>query len=85
MNSRNRRVFDSIFTEPTLASVKFSDVERLLVSIGVRVIEGNGSRVAFEFGDLKLFAHRPHPGKEARKYQIEAVREFLEKAGLGNE
>lgn len=85
MNRKQRKVFNSVFQIPTPATIKFSDIEKLLVSLGAEIIEGEGSRVAFEYGDLKLFVHRPHPGKEARKYQVEAVREFLETVGLRDE
>ena len=85
MNRKQRKIFDSIFTTPTLATIKFSDLEKLLLSLGMVLTEGNGSRVAFEYDELKLFVHRPHPGKEARKYQVEAVREFLKLAGFGDE
>ncbi len=85
VNRKQRRVFDSIFIKPTPANIKFSDLEKLLVSFGVDIIEGDGSRIAFSYGGLKLFVHRPHPGKEAHKYQVEAVREFLELTGFRNE
>jgi len=49
------------------------------------MIEGRGSRVAFEMNNQKIFVHRPHPAKEAKKYQVEAFREFLELAGIKNE
>jgi hypothetical protein len=26
--------------------------------------------------------HRPHPGKETKKYQVEEVREFLQRVGI---
>jgi hypothetical protein len=26
--------------------------------------------------------HRPHPGKEAKRYQVEEARELLERAGI---
>jgi hypothetical protein len=26
--------------------------------------------------------HRPHPGKEAKKYQVEEAREFFQRAGV---
>jgi hypothetical protein len=29
-----------------------------------------------------VFFHPPHPGKEARKYQVENAREFLQKIGI---
>lgn len=85
MNRKNRKTLEAIFAAPTLSSIKFSDIENLLLYLGVHVLEGSGSRVAFEFNDLNLFVHRPHPGKEARKYQVEAVREFIELAGLRDE
>jgi len=49
-------------------------------------IEGSGSRVAFVMpGGEKWEQHRPHPQKEARKYQVESVREFLKRLGYTNE
>lgn len=74
-----------IFMMPTVAPLKFSDIERFLISIGAKLTEGSGSRISFELGGRKLFVHRPHPGKEAKKYQVEAFREFLELAGVRNE
>lgn len=71
--------------KPTVASLKFADIEKLMLSRGAKIIEGNGSRIAFEMRKQKLFVHRPHPGKEARKYQVEAFREFLILVGVENE
>lgn len=86
MNRKQRKVFDSIFKIPTLATIKFSDIEKLLVSLGAYVIEGRGSRVAFVFPNgLKWEEHRPHPNKEAKKYQVESARRFLQKLGYSNE
>ena len=55
------------------------DIEALLIAMGAKVSEGSGSRVSFWHGVEEWHAHRPHPGKEAKKYQIEGVREFLER------
>jgi len=86
VNRKQRKVFDSILRIPTLATIKFSDIEKLLISLGAKVIEGRGSRVAFVFpNSLKWEEHRPHPNKEAKKYQVESVRDFLQKLGYGNE
>ena len=38
----------------------------------------SGSRVAFKSGTLRADFHRPHPNKEAKPYQVRAVREFLQ-------
>ena len=74
-----------MFTLPTVASLNFADIEKLLIALGAKMTEGSGSRVAFEIKTQKLFVHRPDPGKEARKYQIELFREFLISVGVKNE
>lgn len=61
------------------------DVERLLVAIGCSIVEGNGSRVRFEKNGLIASFHRPHPDKEAKKYQVEDAREYLVKLGVRGE
>ncbi len=82
MNRKHQKIIDAIFAKPTRATIKFSDIEKLLVSLGAEKLEGSGSRVAFVMpNNLKWEAHRPHPQKEAKKYQVEAVREFLERLG----
>lgn len=76
----------AIFSVPTTASLKFADIEKLLVALGAEKFEGSGSRVAFVMsGGEKWEHHRPHPGKEARKYQVESVREFLKRLGYKDE
>ncbi len=76
----------AVFSVPTAASINFSDIEKLLVALGAEKIEGSGSRVAFVMpGGEKWEHHRPHPQKEARKYQVESVREFLKRLGYTDE
>ena len=48
-----------------------------MIAIGGEVREGEGSRVAFELKGSRRYLHRPHPGKEAKKYQVEELREWL--------
>lgn len=56
-----------------------------MAALGAEVEEGSGSRLAFVLNNQKLFVHRPHPAKEAKKYQVENFREFLKLAGVENE
>ena len=72
----------AIFTKPTLASISFSDIEALVVALGGEVREGDGSRVSLQLGDHLKNAHRPHPGKVARRYQVEEIRAWLEQQGV---
>jgi hypothetical protein len=54
----------------------------LLRAVGCKIVEGAGSSVTFEFGGRKMTLHRPHPGKEALRYRVVAVREFIERIGI---
>ncbi len=85
MNRKQKKILASIFAVPTPASIKFSDIEKLLISLGAEKIEGSCSRWSFELNDQQVFVHRPHPVKEAKKYQVEVFREFLKLAGVKNE
>lgn len=82
MNNKHRQTLAAIFRLPTCKGLIFRDVEKLLQATGCEVIEGDGSRVGFKKGALRLDLHRPHPAKEAKAYQVEAVREFLNKIGV---
>lgn len=53
-------------------------MESLLAVVGCRVIEGSGSRVRFECGGMIEPFHRPIPPKEAKRYQVRAVRVYWE-------
>jgi len=82
MNRKHQKTLQAILSVPTSASINFADIEKLLVSLGAEKFEGRGSRIAFVMpGGEKWEHHRPHPGKEARKYQVESVREFLKRLG----
>jgi hypothetical protein len=59
----------------------FSDIEALLVALGGQVHEREGSRVKISIKGEQWRCHRPHPGKEAKRYQVEEIRELLERIG----
>lgn len=82
MNAKHRKTLIDIFSKPTRANIKFSDIESLFVSLGGKIIEGKGSRLSLEINDEFVHFHRPHPGKEAKKYQVENAREFLKRIGV---
>lgn len=81
MNSKHRKTLQAIFAKPTSATVVFADIESLLLALGCMLTEGAGSRIRFDRDGRAFLCHRPHPGKEAKRYQVEQAREFLE--GLG--
>ncbi len=82
MNATHRKTLAAVFAEPVSASLEWRRIEALLVAIGCRVIEGNGSRVRLEKdGQIAVF-HRPHPAKEAKPYQVRDARYYLENLGV---
>ena len=83
MTGTHRKTIETVFISPVFRSLKWSLIETLLlVALGAEVIEGRGSRVGFILQGERVDFHRPHPGKEAKPYQIRAVREFLERIGI---
>ncbi len=79
IKAKHRRVCEAIFSMPARGGIVFSDIEALIVALGGEVREGEGSRIVFEIKGSRKYLHRPHPGKEAKKYQIEEIREWLRK------
>jgi hypothetical protein len=77
VKAKYRRTLEAIFATPTRAGIVFSDIEALITAIGGEVREGEGSRVVFELKGSRRYLHRPHPGKEAKKYQVEELREWF--------
>lgn len=78
-----QRTLKAVFARPTRPNIPFADLEALIVSLGGEVREGKGSAVVFELQGKRLFMHRPHQEKEAKRYQIERIRQFLQSAGMG--
>ena len=62
--------------------MEWGSIEALLVVLGCRVIEGDGSSVTFEKDGIRAYFHRPHPDREALRYRIKDAREFLKKLGV---
>ncbi|MGS4947504.1 type II toxin-antitoxin system HicA family toxin [Meridianimarinicoccus sp. RP-17] len=82
MNNRHRKTLAAVFADPVSGTLDWAAIEGLLLAAGARLIEGRGSRVRFEKdGEVATF-HRPHPAKEAKRYQVRDARDFLERIGV---
>ena len=77
MTAKHKKTLTAIFAKPTKVNIKFSDIESLIKALGGQVREGAGSRVVFELSGTREYAHRPHPGKEAKRYVVEKIRNWL--------
>ena len=82
MNSKQIRTLEAVFTDPVSGTLAWADVESLLMAVGAEVIAGRGFRVRFVFANEVESFHRPHPAKEAKRCQVRAARDFLERIGV---
>jgi HicA toxin of bacterial toxin-antitoxin, len=82
VNSKHRKTLAAIFARPTSAAIVFADIEALIRALGGSIAEREGSRVKIELAGEQWRCHRPHPGKEAKRYQVEEARELLVRAGV---
>ena len=82
MKAAHRQTLDKIFENPVSGSIKWRDVEALLIAFGAEVSEGSGSRVRFTISGQTLFLHRPHPSPDTKRWAIRDIREFLTNVGI---
>ncbi|MCL4737399.1 MAG: type II toxin-antitoxin system HicA family toxin [Burkholderiaceae bacterium] len=82
MNAKHEKTLAAILARPTSPSIVFADIEAMVEALGGRVHEREGSRVKMLLGEHEWRCHRPHPGKEAKRYRVEEVRELLDRAGV---
>lgn len=82
MNAKHRKTLAAIFASPMPRTLAFRDIESLLRAVGCVVEERPGSAVGFKLGDHTVGFHRPHPGKEAKPYQVKDARDFLRRLGV---
>lgn len=82
MNAKHRKTLQAIFARPTSPSIVFADLEALIVALGGSVMEREGARVKITLQGEQWHCHRPHPAKEAKRYQVEEARELLERIGI---
>jgi hypothetical protein len=82
VKAKHRKTIAAIFAKSTRSTIKFSDIESLVKTLGGEVREGGGSRVVLELYGAGEYVHRPHPGKEAKKYMVERIRDWLTSLGV---
>jgi len=81
LNHHHRKTLAAIFKNPVLASIKWVDIEALLIALGAEVSEGSGSRVRIALNGVRAVFHRPHPQPTTDKGAIKSMRRFLTEAG----
>ena len=82
MTKRHQNTLNAIFRRPVPATLKWRRIESLFLPLGAKFTEGRGSRVRFELNNVAVTFHRPHGQKEAKVYQVQNARRFLEEVGI---
>lgn len=82
LNKRHQNTLNAIFRRPVPATLKWRQIESLFFALGAKFTEGRGSRVRFELNNVAVTFHRPHGQKEAKIYQVQNARRFLEEVGI---
>lgn len=82
LNSKQRRTLEAVFARPTRGSIVWTDIESLFLALEANVSQGRGSRVRVTLNGVVAVFHEPHPHKQTAKKAVEAVRAFLEAAGI---
>jgi len=82
MSGRHAKTILALQKTPVQANLNWQDIESALLSVGAVLTEGSGSRVRFDLNGVTLSAHRPHPQKEAKRYQVKDVLDFLIRTGV---
>lgn len=82
MKRKSSKNLALIFARLVSGSIKWRDIESLLVDLGAKVSEREGSRVGVKlFGEVRVF-HRPHPSPDTDKGAVESIRKWLENNGV---
>jgi hypothetical protein len=82
MKQKHRKTLDLIFHRPLSGSIKWVDIEKMLIALSAEVSEREGSRVAvFLFNEVRIF-HRPHPTPDTDKGAVSNIRKWLESHGV---
>jgi hypothetical protein len=71
-----------IFSRPIPGNIRWVDMEALLLALGAKISEEEGSRIGVRlFGDRRVF-HRPHPSPDTDKGAVAAIKKWLESNGV---
>jgi hypothetical protein len=82
MKRMHSKTLELIFRRPVSGSIKWDDIEAMLVALGAEVSEREGSRVAVVlFDEVRVF-HRPHPTRDTDKGAVSSIRKWLESHGV---
>ncbi|MDH4439040.1 MAG: type II toxin-antitoxin system HicA family toxin [Rhizobium sp.] len=73
---------EQIFAHPVSGSIRWAEIEALLVALGAEISEREGSRIGvYLFDQIRVF-HRPHPSPDTDNGAVASLRKWLEENGI---
>jgi hypothetical protein len=82
VTDKHQKTLNNIFKSPVASNILWKDIEKMLLSFGAEITEGNGSRIRIYLNGIRAVFHRPHPRKETNKGAVISMRKFLNEAGV---
>jgi hypothetical protein len=82
VRKQHRKTLITIFSRPTSGTIRWSDIEALLIALGAGIEERKGSRVLVRLFEERRVFHRPHPSPELDKGAVNSIRCWLEENGV---
>jgi hypothetical protein len=79
---RHARTLQLVFECRPPGTIRWADIESLLIHLGAELTEGRGSRVRISLNGVRAVFHRPHPRPTTDKGAVRSMRDFLIKAGI---
>ena len=82
IRSSHRRTLERIFARPTPSDIRWTEIEAMLLAVGIEIEERSGSRVALIWGERVLVVHRPHPQPATTQASVRDIMRFLISIGV---
>ncbi|MGC1307716.1 MAG: type II toxin-antitoxin system HicA family toxin [Phormidesmis sp.] len=77
LNSKQAKIYREIWASPYSKKLKFSDVSKLLVSLGYRKKSAGGANIVFKLDGKTWGMHPPHPNPHMKRPYVKQLRDFL--------
>jgi len=82
MKRKHAKTLAAIFAHPASGNVKWRDIEALLLDLGAKIKQREGSRISISmFGQMEVY-HEPHPSPDTDKGAVASLRKWLESNGV---
>jgi hypothetical protein len=82
MKRKHQKTLELIYARPVSANVRWLDIETLLLELGAKIEEREGSRVLIKLFDERRVFHRPHPTPTTDKGALASLRDWLFNNGV---